>query len=87
MNILFVTNIDPRLKNSGSAQRTNLLWESLKRHGRVFSYFADDSTACDEEHIEGEHPLYRFNAQTIKSSVFSVTRSTNTLIPAAFSEM
>lgn len=67
MNILFVTNIDPRLKNSGSAQRTNLLWESLKRHGRVFSYFADDSTACDEEHIEGEHPLYRFNAQTIKS--------------------
>lgn len=70
MNILFVTNIDPRLKNSGSAQRTNLLWESLKRHGRVFSYFADDTIDCEKEYIDGEHPLFRFLPQKVKSNIW-----------------
>ena len=60
MNILFVSNIDPRLKNSGSAQRTNLLWESLQKYGRVFAYYPDLSLISKEELTEGEHPIFRF---------------------------
>lgn len=58
MNILYVSNRDPRLKNSGSEQRTNLLWESLKRYGKVYTFLA--SYKLDEESllIDGEHPIF-----------------------------
>ena len=58
MNILYVSNRDPRLKNSGSEQRTNLLWESLKRYGKVYT-FQLNGNVKESEMIDGEHPIYR----------------------------
>lgn len=37
MNILFVTQSDPRATGSGAAQRTHLLWEALGRIGTVYT--------------------------------------------------
>lgn len=60
MNILFVSNTDPRVKNTGSEQRTNLLWKCLQQYGRVFSYYADQYMNCNEELTDGDYPIYRF---------------------------
>lgn len=60
MNILYITTSDPRLKNTGSEQRTNLLGESLKRYGRVYTFQVRNHVGNEAEMIEGEHPIYRF---------------------------
>lgn len=59
MNILFIPNRDPRLKKSGSEQRTNLLWESLKRYGKVYTFQPDYNIEAHDEMIDGDHPIYK----------------------------
>lgn len=68
MNILFVTPIDPRFNKSGNGQRTHLLWESLIRHGRVFSFIYNGNSTTDGEMIQGEHPFYKFRPIFKKNS-------------------
>ena len=58
MNILYVPTKDPRLKNIGSEQRTHLLWESLKRHGRVYTFILDFNLETGFLKENGEHPIY-----------------------------
>ena len=69
MNILFVTPINPCNNKSGAEQRTRLLWESLTRHGRVYSFFYDWNSSPDGEMTEGEHPFFRFCPQFKKNSM------------------
>ena len=72
MNILFVSPFDPRKNKSGGEQRALLLWESLTRHGRVFSFILDiydgDSTT-DGKLTEGEHPFFKFRPKRNKNSL------------------
>lgn len=74
MNILFITPFDPRIDNgSGSLQRTHLLWESLTRHGKVYSYIYDIydiSSTTEGEMTEGEHPCFRFRPKWKKNSIW-----------------
>ena len=66
MNILYVPNKDPRCANGGNEQRTHNLWESLKKHGRVYTIVVDNNLAKDYVLVEGEHPILLFR-QEIKS--------------------
>lgn len=59
MNILYIPTKDPRLTNGGNEQRTNLLWESLKRYGRVYTFLVDLKLTSANELIDGEHPIYK----------------------------
>lgn len=61
-NILFVTSSDPRLSQEGHSQRTNLLWESLKGSGRVYTIVYDETYIGEPMAIEGEHPIFIFNS-------------------------
>ena len=85
MNILFIPTKDPRLTNGGNEQRTNLLWKSLKRYGKVYTFLLDRKLSCLDELIDSEHPIYKFkpiekrfsvwqlvNAILIRFSLFSV---------------
>lgn len=69
MNILFVTPLDPRNNKSGGEQRTHLLWESLTRHGRVFSFILDWNSSSDGEMIVGENPFFVFRPIFKKNSI------------------
>ncbi len=69
MNILFVTPIDPYKNKSGAEQRTRLLWESLTRYGKVFSFFYDWNSPPNGEMTEGDHPFFRFCPQFKKNSI------------------
>lgn len=71
MNILFVTPFDPRISSGvgGGVQRTRLLWESLTRYGRVFSYIYDKDSTTEGEMIEGEHPYFKFRPKCNKNSI------------------
>ena len=60
MNILYVPTKDPRLKNGGNEQRTNLLWESLKRYGKVYSFVSDSKLKNELELIDGPHPVCKY---------------------------
>lgn len=64
--------MDPRLKNGGNEQRTNLLWESLKRYGTVYTFLVDYSLDCNYEMVEGEHPIYKIRPKFIKFSFWRV---------------
>ena len=68
MNILFVSLVDPRFNKSGGEQRTHLIWESLTRHGRVFSFIYDWNSTTDGERIQGEHPYFVFRPKYKKNS-------------------
>lgn len=59
MNILYVPTKDPRFTNGGNEQRTNLLWNSLKRYGRVYTFLVDTKLSSVDEFIDGEHPIYK----------------------------
>lgn len=72
MNILFIPTKDPRLKNGGNEQRTNLLWESLKRHGTVYTFLVDYSLDCDYEMVKGEHPIYKIRPKFLKFSFWRI---------------
>ena len=69
MNILFVTLTDPRLTNIGWEQHTHLLWNSLKRHGTVFTLLADSSSPLAQEMIQGDHPIFRFRPLRNKRNI------------------
>ena len=69
MNILFVSPFDPRNPQCGGEQRTLLLWESLTRHGRVFSYIINGNFTPDGEMTEGEHPFFKFSPIRKKNSI------------------
>lgn len=93
MNILYVPTKDPRLRNGGNEQRTNLLWESLKRYGRVYTIVFDAYLTTNEEMIAGEHPIYKYppsfknnlwncvNNNIDKLSLFSIFRRYSTYCP------
>ena len=94
MNILFIPTIDPRKTNGGNEQRTNLLWNDLKRYGRVYTFFADASLSSAEEMTDGEHPIYKclplFKRKTLWYivncvlewlSLFSIYQYKSTLCP------
>lgn len=71
MNILFVTPFDPRINKygGGGVQRTHLLWESLTRHGRVFTYIYDWHFTTEGEMTDGEHPYFRFKPEIKKNNL------------------
>lgn len=69
MNILFVSSGDPRYYKSGGEQRTHLIWESLTRHGRVFSLVYDWNSTTEGDLIEGEHPLFKFRPEFKKKNI------------------
>ena len=53
MNILYITHCDPRDTGFGSAQRSHLLWEALKKFGDVYTVYNIGPTANpvnDEAH-------------------------------------
>lgn len=75
MNILFIPTKDPRLKNGGNEQRTNLLWESLKRYGTVYTFLVDYSSDCNYEMVEEEHPIYKIRPKFIKFSFWRILSS------------
>ncbi len=77
MNILFIPNKDPRLRNGGNEQRTNLLWESLKRYGKVYTFLLDRNLDVCAELIDGIHPIYKFRPE---EKTFSVWRIINSLL-------
>lgn len=68
MNILFIPTKDPRLTNGGNEQRTNLLWESLKRYGTVYTFLSDNNLGEKFEYIDGRHPIYKYRKVANKRS-------------------
>lgn len=64
--------MDPRLKNGGNEQRTNLLWESLKRYGKVYTLLEDWKLADSSELIEGEHPIFKYRPKGVRYSLWRV---------------
>lgn len=60
MNILFVPTKDPRLTNGGNEQRTNLLWECLKKYGKVYTFLPEQKLKTSTEMINGDHPIFKF---------------------------
>lgn len=75
MNILYVSSRDPRLTNSGSEQRTNLLWESLKRYGRVYTFQVSLNVGPEGEMIEGTHPIFKFRPDRKSFSLWFLVNS------------
>lgn len=52
MNILYISNCDPRLTSSGSAQRSHHLWKALQHIGTVYTVYPIGlygAMACDNE--------------------------------------
>lgn len=75
MNILYVPAKDPRLTNGGNEQRTNLLWESLKRYGKVYTFLVDSKLSSEDELIDGEHPIYKCKPTEKRFSVWQVVNT------------
>lgn len=75
MNILYIPNKDPRLTNGGSEQRSNLLWESLKRYGKVYTFLEDEDLGTDSVLVDGEHPIYKFRFQSKSSPLWRIVAS------------
>lgn len=48
MNILYLSENDPRNTDFGGAQRTHFIWEALKRKGTVYSVFFDQQFKTEE---------------------------------------
>lgn len=63
---------DPRLKLEGNEQRTNLLWESLKRYGTVYTFLSDLRLGQESEYIDGKHPIFKFRPSINKKSLWYV---------------
>ena len=57
MNILYVPSKDPRLTSCGNEQRTNLLWESLKKYGKVYTFLVDYQLTSREEMYNGNNNI------------------------------
>lgn len=61
MNILYVTYKDPRVKDGGNELRTHLLWEALKKKGKVytlvFNFLQNDQVIYQET----DNPICFYN--------------------------
>lgn len=66
MNVLFVTSSDPRITTAGYSQRTNLLWEALKEHSRVYTIVYDETHVGLPMLIKGDNPIFIFNPELKK---------------------
>lgn len=55
LRILYVTETDPRFRSYGGEQRTNLLWQALKKYGIVYTLVIRND--LEEVAVEGEHPI------------------------------
>jgi len=63
MNILYITNTDPRSCSFGSEQRTNALWNSLKRYGSVYTLQISGNMVPPKNELDREHPIRYFIPQ------------------------
>lgn len=75
MNILYIPTKDPRLTNGGNEQRTNLLWESLKRYGKVYTFLLDRKLDTNAEMYDGEHPIYKIRPEESRFSPWRIVNS------------
>lgn len=75
MNILYIPTKDPRLTNGGNEQRTNLLWESLKRYGKVYTFLNDPKLGTYAEKVDGEHPIYKICPEEKRFSPWRIANS------------
>ena len=75
MNILYVPSKDPRLTSCGNEQRTNLLWESLKKYGKVYTFLVDYQLTSREEMYNGNNPIFKFNPVIKKWSIWYLVNS------------
>jgi len=75
MNILYVPTEDPRALNGGNEQRTNFLWESLKRYGRVYTFLLDSGLNTRFLYIDGEHPICKLRPNVKGISFWRVLNS------------
>lgn len=75
MEILYIPTKDPRLTNGGNEQRTNLLWESLKRYGKVYTFLHDPKLDTYAEMVEGEHPIYKTRPVEKRFSFWRIVNS------------
>lgn len=57
MNILYVTDSDPQRRSFGNEQRTNALWNCLKKYGTVYTLRILSNTIETEKKIECTHPI------------------------------
>lgn len=72
MNILFVCDCDPRTTDFGNSQRTNRLWNSLKRHGRVMTFSFDESLEGKRDFLDSERTIYRIQNQKAKLDLWKI---------------
>lgn len=75
MNILYIPTKDPRLTTGGNEQRTNLLWESLKRYGKVYTFLLDRKLDTNDEMYDGEHPIYKIRPEESRFSPWRIVNS------------
>ena len=75
MNILYIPTEDPRSLNGGNEQRTNFLWESLKRYGRVYTFLLDSGLNTRSLYIDGEHPICKIRPNKKGFSLWRVISS------------
>lgn len=75
MEILYIPTKDPRLTNGGNEQRTNLLWESLKRYGKVYTFLHDPKLGTYAEMVDGEHPIYKICPAEKRFSLWRIVNS------------
>ena len=75
MNILYVPTEDPRKINGGNEQRTNLLWESLKRFGRVYTFVLDSELNTQYLYVDGEHSICKLRPNVKGISFWRVINS------------
>lgn len=75
MNILYIPTKDPRLTTGGNEQRTNLLWESLKRYGKVYTFLHDPKLGTYAEMYDGEHPIYKIRPEESRFSPWRIVNS------------
>jgi len=75
MNILYIPTEDPRALNGGNEQRTNFLWESLKRYGRVYTFLLDSGLDTQFLYIDGEHPICKLRPDVKGISFWRVLNS------------
>ena len=55
LRILYITTTDPRSRSYGGEQRTNLLWQALKKYGIVYTLVINDD--LEEVFVDKEHPI------------------------------
>lgn len=73
MNILFVCDCDPRTTDFGNSQRTNRLWNSLKRHGRVMTFLYKNGYDGERGFLDNERTIYIIQKKKSKRNFWKIT--------------